>query len=76
MVEYNPRENPAELKPKSDAVALNMEPEYGRYYSHYTSTTASQTKRRLSTCGDFRQKQPIPKFLKRRAIAAILKFVT
>src|SRR4051812_13501562 len=40
------------------------------------STTASQTERRPSICGNFRQKQPIPQLLKRRDITGFLKFVT
>jgi hypothetical protein len=41
-----------------------------------TTLTASETKRRTSKCGDFRQKQPVLQSLKRRVIAGFLHFVT
>jgi hypothetical protein len=38
--------------------------------------TASETKRRPSICGDFRQKRPMLQFLKSRVITGFLQLVT
>src|SRR4051812_9112074 len=48
-----------------------------RALAHVVSTTtASQTERKPSICGDFRQKQPILQSLKRRVITGFLQSVT
>src|SRR3954452_11755428 len=46
-----------------------------RFLSKSYNLTASQTKRRPSTCGDFRQKQPMLQSPKRRVITGLLQFV-